>query len=374
MARSDQTSLLFEVLEGPAAGAVVELVGRAMPYRSGAGGGISYGKTQRTKLTWYPGNRRGSQQIVGPTIQPTTFDGVWKDRYLGEDRSIDLVELFEELLEQGCQLRCAWQTIERQGVIKSFTWYPGTPDGGVDSLRWEMTCEWNADLTQPQRGTVGTADLSIRDQVARAAGALSDLMDAVERFVDGTQTFVGLIRTSAEATRRQLKDLVDRMLPALDGEAEVAIASGDQAVLPARLVEGASAAAGDAQEASAEVAEVTAAFFPANSQEDDNLEAILDDAIAKYDLIDQSRISMEEQYDLRLRMEEIARPDQFTAIVPVAGADLREVAIQYYGDADLWTRIAKFNGLENSKIPADLEELVIPLNLPDATDDRLGGI
>ena len=88
--------------------------------------------------------------------------------------------------------------------------------------------------------------------------------------------------------------------------------------------------------------------------------------------MDQSFSAMTEVFELRLRLEEIVRPEAFTTITPVPGSDLRIVAIEFYGDADLWPRIAKQNGLETSAIPDDVEVLVIPLSLPDATDERIG--
>lgn len=372
MARSDQTSFLVEVLEGPAAGATIELNGRELPYRAGAGGSISFGKTQRTKLTWYPGNRIASQQIIGPVVAPTTVNGVWKERYIGEDRPIDLVELFEELLEQGAQLRVSWQTIERQGVVKTFTWAPGDPVGGLSDVRWEMVFEWNRADIPTFVPRLGVEDVSIRDSCVSAASALATLGDLVSNFVTGISTFVGLVSTSASAASQALGAVVDAFTPVIETETQVASQAGDEPELPARLVEDASSAAGGAQRSSGEAGELVATTFFGTTRVSDDLETVLNDQIEKAFVVDQSFAAAEAQFDLRVRLEALIRPEAFTSVVPIPGTDLRELAIRFYGNADLWRRIAKVNGLDGSLVPDDVTELVVPLSLPDATDEALG--
>lgn len=372
MARSDPTSWMIEVLEGPAAGAVVELNGRTMPFRAGAGGSVSFGKRQRTKLTWYPGNRTASQQIIGPTVPATTINGVWKERYIGEDGPIDLVELFEELCEQGSQLRVTWQTREYQGAIVAFDSFPGDPTGGLSDIRWQMTFEWNRGDVPATVPRLGDARTSIRDSLISAASLLASLGDAVETFVATVELFVGTLQSPFSPTKRELEDDVEGLAAPIRIQAEAASRSGDEPELPARTVEDASTASRDAQTRCGEIAEVIGGVFPASSTVDDSLETILNDAVARADVVDLSYEAMEEQFEVRERLEEIIRPAQFTTVPAIPGADLREFAVLFYGDPDDWERIAKLNGLETSLIPDDLADLVIPLSLPDATDDRVG--
>ncbi len=211
MARSDPTAWVMEILEGPRAGQSFPLIGRAMPYRAGAGGSISFGKTQRSNLTWYPGNRFASQQILGSILKPTTINGVWKERYLGTDRPIQLVEAFEELLESGAQMRLLWQTVERQGIVKDFDWKPGNPVGGVGDIAWQATFEWSAPALSPPPRTVGDEALSIRDSVIRAVGTLGSLGFALENFAAGANFFVGLVKTSFQATASVIRNILDNL-------------------------------------------------------------------------------------------------------------------------------------------------------------------
>ena len=56
---------------------VLELQGRAMPYR-----GLKVGGDMRAEVTWYPGSPVGSLQILGPKEGETTIHGTWKDRFI----------------------------------------------------------------------------------------------------------------------------------------------------------------------------------------------------------------------------------------------------------------------------------------------------
>lgn len=56
--------------------------------------------------------------------------------------------------------------------------------------------------------------------------------------------------------------------------------------------------------------------------------------------------------------------------VPVNGGNLFAIAVQYYGDALQWNRIAAFNGLKDPMLPPGIPfTLLIPPVAPAATDD-----
>lgn len=372
MARSDQTNFLFEVLEGPFAGVVVTLGGRSLPYRAGAGGSISFGRTQRTKLTWYPGNQAASQQIIGPTVAPTTINGVWKERYLGEDAPIDLVELFEDLLDSGVQLRVSWQTIERRGIIKQFTWAPGDPVGGLTDIRWEMVLEWNSAAAIAPGDFTGQSTISLRDGMIRAGESIGITTESLQDFIENVGTFVGLPVRTFQATKTALESIIGALAAPLTTVSTTAARMGDEAALPNRLLEDAATAVASAQITGGDAGELVGNVSPISTTQADDLETIINEHLERAQIIDQTFDMIDENFEQRLRLEELIRPEAFTTIVPIIGQDLRELAIQFYGDADLWRRIANYNGIENSVVPNDVEELVIPLSLPDALDQGIG--
>jgi hypothetical protein len=373
MPRSDPTSLRIEVIEGPSKGFVLQLEGRELPYSSGRGGTVGFGRTQRTRLTFYPGNRKASQQIIGPILKPTTFDGIWKERYIGEDRPIDLVELFEDLLNIGAQLRVSWSTIERQGVIKEFDWNPGNPVGGLGDIKWTAVFEWNFDPAKPAGTNVAPGFQSLRDFLVQAANALSELSGAVFRFVDGSKAFVGLLKAPFQSTSQDYEDEVAALILPTRTLVTTAARTGDEPELPARLVEDASTAVGSAQDTAANIAEITAESFPGSVLVQDSLTAVLTEHILRADITDEAFVAMVEMYDRRVQLEEIIRPEEFRVVTAQPGTDLRKLAIQFYGTADNWDRIAKQNGLVSSVIPDGIEEIIIPLILSDSTDPKRSG-
>lgn len=374
MARSNPTSFLVEVLEGPSAGFVIELLGREMPYGPSGGGQVTFGRKQRSKLTWYPGNRFGSHQIIGPTITPTPINGIWKERYIGEDRPIDLVETFQELCDQGAQLRVSWQTLSYQGIIASIDFAPGNPTGGLGDIGWSMMFEWNADLTVngPPRPRVGQLDFEIRNALVDAADGLATFGEVLTAFVEGASVFVGTTSSAFAATARVIGTFLDAISPAIQAESESAARSATEPQLPSSVVERSITATAQGQLTGGDAAEVISDIFPASVTVSDDLPSILNERIDRALIVTRAFGVLETQFELRRRLEAIVRPNDFAEVTPIVGSDLRELALRYYGNSDLWPRIAKQNGLTSSIVPSGLDKIVIPLSLPAATDDRVG--
>lgn len=369
MARSDQTAFVVEILEGPSAGVSVNLLGRELPYRSAEGGSISYGRTQRSQLTWYPGSRVASQQVIGPILEPTTINGIWKERYLSEDQPITLTEAFEELCSSGVQVRVSWQTITRLGIIKSFRWQPGAATGGLTDISWECTFEWNA---EPGRSAirVNGATSPLREQVALAANRILTFRALVELFVSRVDNFVGLPNQPFAPSAASLARIDEENQVLLNALASTAVAAGEQANFSAELALGALSAAEGAQDNAAETVEVILGYSPAITASSDRLDVILNQAIDRYDVLDGSTTTLREMFSLRRELEPLVDPETFTVVAAQPGVDLRVYARQFYGNSDDWVRIARFNGIEGSTTPDGLGELIIPLTLPDALDER----
>lgn len=371
MARSDQTQFSIQVLEGPNSGAVLDLEGRGLPYRAGAGGSISFGRTQRTKLTWYPGNPVASQQIVGSTLMPTTINGVWKERYLGENQPISLCEAFEEFCDQGVQLRVSWETIVRQGIVKSFVWYPGDPTGGLSDIRWECTFEW-VSAGEPPRRVIGEPPASMRVGVIGAGDAVGNIYRATKEIIVDLQDFNGARKSLFEPKADDLEDLSDALQPPLQTLAVAAARFGDQAQLQGVQLNDSAQALQASQTIAAELGALVASLFPGIIVVGDSPEEVMRDALIRYEYDDAVTEGLRVVYEQRVRVERITRPPVFAIVPALVGGDLRALALAYYGDADVWHRIAQVNGLEVSEIPGNIREILIPLTLPPAVDSSQG--
>jgi hypothetical protein len=368
VARSDTTDFLVEVIEGPRAGEVIALAGRSLPYRAGQGGSISFGGTQRTKLVWYPGNPVATQLVFGQTLEPTTINGVWRERYLGEDEPIRLVELFEELRMAGVQLLVSWETIVRTGLIKSFKWVPGEPTGGLTDIGWECVFEWNGDGRPAPRKVGGAAAGSLRDLVTALASTLNDLRLGVGAISLNFGTLFSALSLIFAPTARDSDDINDALFGAFDSLVNSASRMATEERLPLRYAQDASSAAGRAAEGAADFGDLFGNLASGVAvATDDPVEHVLFELDRRL-LVERTFDVIEQSYAARLRLDEMIQPSPYRRVRPAHGTDLRALALTYYGDADQWARIARANGLTTSRIPDDVNEIVIPTNTPDALD------
>ncbi len=225
---------------------VVVLRARAMPYR-----GTAWELGQNTKRTVYPGNPVATLQLLGPSEEPTSMNGQWKDRFLSGailkdgdpgavTTALGAVKLFEDLLRQGKRVRVQWASFVRAGLIKKFT---ATPDRAQD-IAWDLEFEWDSrddeeapratteqsapsgqDLLRRQNELEDVASLAppsaaqelagviafidgIRDQVA----SLVDNLRTVETVVNAPAAILGAIQNGVRSLVAQLEDFRQRIL------------------------------------------------------------------------------------------------------------------------------------------------------------------
>ncbi len=376
MARSDNTPFSIEVLEGSSTGLIIPLTGRSAPYGAGAEGSISFGTKQRTKLVWNQGNPNATHLIFGPTLDPTTINGIWKERFLGEDVPIDLVETFESLASRGLQVRVTWQTIERIGIITSFVWMPGNPTGGLTDISWSTTFEWSRSggfnrLFVP---TVGSTQRPFRDGLSGLANSFGRFRSLVNGFIFDIGSFAGNVRATANNTANQLRQLVDSGQAIADFVTDAAArlgASDDSG--DADLLEQGSMSADSMIDNVEDILVVSGDTSPLRAIDTDDVQSVINLAVQQASLSDQAYELIETAYQVELELEGDLAPDFDIEIPAVPGEDLRRVARTFYGSADDWVRIAKANGItDGSVIPQDVATLVIPLGLPTALDNRIG--
>jgi len=131
------------------------LSGRCKPFR-----GVTFKGTQRVKVAFPAGNTHGHGNVTGPTLDPTSINGRWSDKYLGADKTnpeavyytprtdsytpstndistvLELTELFDSIREQGQLIEFVWGSIIRRGYLKSF------------ETKWDNPhdCDWSAEF------------------------------------------------------------------------------------------------------------------------------------------------------------------------------------------------------------------------------------
>jgi hypothetical protein len=139
------TSIEIRQIEGSDPVTVV-LKDRAMPYQE-----PSFKAVLKTKKTTYPGNPVATQQVLNPDDDNTTFEGMWKERFLkgsiGVNDNFDAVTsvdqalaVFENLARAGKLVRVQWLSFVRVGLLVGFD---VKPQNAVD-MKWELEFEWQS--------------------------------------------------------------------------------------------------------------------------------------------------------------------------------------------------------------------------------------
>jgi len=367
MASPPQSALPFriQVLDGDLSVATlqdgqpagrIELRGRQMPYRP-----MSFETRQRVKTTYYPGNPVATQQVIGPTEEPSVFNGMWKDLFLGDGAAMALKDLFEDICRRGPLVEVSWGAgilndtagaaqvqnggYVRRGILTRFKTSPERPQ----DIAWEMEFTW--------RGTddISVSPISATDIVNPREGAL----DAVAAFDDAnfvTNAFKDLQNTRLYKLPQSLSDQLDNATQLLT-EASKGIQSASDTItnfslVPADAVERLIGAYAAAESASRQLRDAFLNFPKTQMQ-------VFDDAADLLGLESQILTLLshtDNVADVASRGKAAAQQQVVPIVVAevraVPGSDLRALAQQFYGDPDLWTAIARFNGLTTSEVPA----------------------
>lgn len=364
---------VIQVLEGSMVGQDIVLAGRKGPFRAGANGSISFGVEQHTVLTYNPGNPVATQHRLGPRDELHTINGQWSDKFLGQNAAKSLVAIFRKLCKSAVTVRVVWDIYVCTGIVKRFRDFPGQPTGGAGDRAWEMSFEWTSTEDRDPPPVVQAPDTDFRTDVVAAAdkaAALEDEMTAaVEEMFDGD----AVVDVSNPSTF--VRDVTDQLVAASQVADELAAVGEHLADAPVALAKDADRAIALTESSISQwraVGDLFGSLFHQDATSDDSIVGVVDVALFRGQGTAAARAGVDSAWDLQDRAAAIARPPAFATVTAVAGTDLRRVALRFYGDADLWQRIAKANGLEDSKIPEGLHEIVVPLALPDALDDRMG--
>jgi len=359
-----------------------DLIGRALPYR-----GFSFEVTQRIQTTWYPGNPVALQQAMGATESNTTISGIWKDRYLGVGPSQDalaggafqqvgdgqaavLASNFELLCRYAVPVEVRWGTgyvdgnitgivTVRRGLIKRVKITPDRPQ----DLAWEIEFEWRGtDDTAAKPVAVRLTDA--RDQLAVISAQFQDASDQINGLKDQSRSLLFGLPAAFSAAMEDLTTQLDKVNEAVADQVAGVVGgihadgglldNGNASYAVALLKKSAD---------SIKLGEDQIAALPiyALSVKDDALD-LLSTVGSLFNLnqfLAQVRANATSTAD---DMAGQVHQDAQAEVFAPAGTDLRDLALQFYGDPDLWYAIAKYNNLSTSRVP----------DLPTGPNDQAG--
>lgn len=362
--------LVIEVLDGPLKNRVLQagkprgqihLEGRSLPYRP-----MTFEGHQRVKTTWYAGNTSGTQQVMGPVEDPTTINGTWKDRFLGDGGARLYAQMFDNIRRSGAPLRVVWgggQIIDdtgvmvggdqflRKGVLVKFKASFDRPQ----DCAWEMTFEWASQGEVVAPPIMATGIENPREGLFRVVEAMQLMASKINAFVDAPYSrvvnFTQNLRDNIDVAGNALLVMADTMQAASGAVNELTD-------IPAFIAERGIAVT---MRSAYELRKLDAALF---GDEDEDFEAPLDYEVvdsargllvfqlARYGLAQQSLITQELALDTASSLNGLLFPALLAEVRPPAGTDLRDLAQEYYGDPDLWWLIAQENGLTSSEVPS----------------------
>ena len=344
--------------------------GRALPYRP-----VSFEGTMRLNVSRSAGNPVGTSQILGAEEAPTTFNGMWKDRFmkafsdsfvpvrqqglvtlngaaLADVRNV--VRVVDEMRMRGQLLSVRWDSIIRHGHLRRFkqTWHR------AEDVEWEMDFEWIS------RGETITP-IAFSFQVPSF-----DIANEIQSAIDGLVTLVKAPFALVQNIQRE----IDNNINALSEAAATLTATANNAVKtvlsPLDTARSALSALQTVQNSAASI-ERTFRSIPARALRAGREIASIayDETLEAEDYARRARAQARAlRYLAAMRRQELQAntvdQEVVQTFIATQGLDLRDVSTRFYGTPDEWRRIASFNGLTSSTLPGGAKVLVPVLTKP----------
>ncbi|MCK9513060.1 MAG: hypothetical protein M0R28_17790 [Pigmentiphaga sp.] len=389
----------FSVLQVTGPGREIVLRGRALPLR-----GAAWESEMAVETTWYTGNPVANTQVIGFREMPSVFNGRWSDKLLGGaslTEGVTLInfppvtpvgipttainagsafaapnafpiptqraqlaatvhEAFDLVMREGQKLRVQWGTRVRFGYLVRMRDAPGRST----DIEWELEFKWS--------GRVDTLPLRIAPQVnlLSTGAGLQKLLDGLQGYMPGQlpdpTNFGSLLAAllkgsqflaSLGAKIANLVNVIAGLLNTIEGIANLRFA-------PQNLLNTIKAAL---QLIRSMVADLLRDLANGQSASQEAAAIGLPDAVAiarmaqaqlRKQLTELAAFALEQQ---RL-IEGIETSDVLATYVTSTTTTLLDVSSQFYGTPNNWVKIAQFNRLAGSTVPAGTPLLVPKLS------------
>lgn len=387
------TPMVFQETAG--ALRVVVLKGRSLPYQ-----GATWSGTNRVSVAWFPGNPVGVAQVIGATLEPSTFQGKWKDRFLkgdppgpgfsfgrppglpGDERTplkgetaenapelrnfpplapgglgLDrggstfvagggnfptgniavaqharvVRDAFEALRVAGQLLKVQWGSLVRYGFLTRTAF----SHDREEDIAWEMELTW-VGVTDAQ------PDLKEKFKIPDL-GILRKLSDLLNKLL-GILLEAAFLAARLTQLIKKISSLVNTMLEILGKIAGFIFLPADLIGELRGVVTGIRLAVGDLIR---QLASLPAAYRAELGPVEKNTETSFQQAI-RAAAVELGRAAVEAD----IQFSGVDRPDLLGTVIARADTSLRDVSLQFFGTADNWREIRRYNGFAGSVVAA----------------------
>lgn len=362
----------FTIREITGRGRVVRLTGRGLPYRP-----FKLLGKQRAEVTWYPGNPIGTSTVLGATEEPTTINGMWKDKYIGEilsapPISVDKAQItlvteaanvIDDIMRAGQLLEVTWDERVRHGHLTEFeqSWH------NIHDLEWTIGFVWIS-RGQAVVPAVFAQETSPTNAAAAISTANEDLRDAVNE----------LSFPSSPDFQTDLLSILDIIDSAVN-ETLSAVDSGSQLVhtpfnVISRVTSLCTRVIGAVEQLiEFTTSEVDGAFDFVTPLADQSFQKRLADGwyfrrIAR-NAKELARVAVERRAQFLKQIES----DLLAIYTAKFGDDLRTVSQLYYGSPFDWRQLLAFNGLSGPQLSAG-QVVLVPRQSGSQRSTRTGSV
>lgn len=375
----------IKVLEGPDANdpdasTKYTLIGRALPYT-----GVSFPTEQRGKTTYYPGNPIATQQKMGPIEKNTVIQGMWKDRFLGTGAARNIADMFRDLCRSGYQVEVSWgsllvdnvnpdpsvKPIVRRGYVKRIT---PTYDRPQD-VKYEIEFEWQGDATATAPAFTAIKQANPWDAFQAAQFDLGDMADSVVSYTESfnANSVLSLPTTILSAVSESLSNVY----AATDFLDSIGRSINDFSQLPTNIVQRLSATT---QQASISCINLRNSLLSINrtwqDPTDDPFQPLQNEGI-RSEMLLSADAAQEASLAAVAQAQAMILPETIAEVKPIPGTDLRDLALTWYGNPDLWFVIADYNGMSTSAVPmppsGPSDQPIFTIKIPRRTQSLQGG-
>lgn len=359
-ATSVSSALSFTIKELSGEGRLLELVGRALPYRP-----IEFPGTMRATVTYYAGNPIGSMQVLGAQEEQTTITGFWKDRFVmpvaGNQNKSGAAKLNDQLLGSVGSIVATLDDFRRKGQLIEVTWGLQVRHGIIAKFvpKWHNIhdAEFEVQFTWISQGEPDQAPTFYELDQQAVSNDLNSSARQVSTDIAGT-SFASDLFAQVKILNAQITAAAKDAEATIEKTAAQVLAPIDAATAMLGVLEHAiTAAQGVMDFTQAQVdrriigINVVAYNLGQTLIASQNLRGIRSDARKSRSSALQHREGLRNTTGLR------SAPQSHTVR---QGEDLRTVSTNYYGNPNDWRRIALFNNLDGAQVAAGTVILVPP--------------